>query len=630
MIRIRTLGPAAILADGIPPPPELLWRKHLALLIYLACSPRKTRTRQHLLGLLWSDRAESAARHSLNEALRIIRRTAGSDAVVTSVDQVSLTPTAIQLDLDEILAAIGNGDRETAAALVNGEFLEGFGVPGANEFEDWLRSERRVWRARGAEILAHRAVELARAGNSEKGRLAAARATRLDPEAEPIARAAVEVLALAGDVPGALAHYERYRATLADSLDVAPSAEFAALAERLRRLPQPRVRRGATAESDRRRAPLVGRESELERLQGAWAIAAGGRAAVAVVSGDLGTGKSRLVEELVRLTVIEGAVAAVARTVEADHGSPGAGIMALVRDGLLDARGLAGARVEALALFARDLPAWTDRFPAARLASPLALGAAFTDIVESISRESPVVLAIDDAEWCDRESILALEALIRDVHSRPFLLVLAFATYPSRADLERLEARVGHDLPGALILLGPLDAAAIRGLAEWTVPGMDQPALDRLSRRVMAETGGYPLLAVDLLHAIALGVDSTPGAESWPRPAVTLSQSLPGDLPDAVVAAVRVGFRRLSPDAQLVLGAASAGPDRVDPERLTLLLELPADRVDAALDELEWSRWLAADARGYTFRARLIQKIIGRDFTTGSMRRRWLARGGAN
>ena len=69
MIQCRTLGPIEITVDGNPAPPELLWRKHLALLLYLARSPRQARSREHLIGMLWGDRTESAARHSLSEAL---------------------------------------------------------------------------------------------------------------------------------------------------------------------------------------------------------------------------------------------------------------------------------------------------------------------------------------------------------------------------------------------------------------------------------------------------------------------------------------------------------------------------------------------------------------------------------
>src|SRR2546429_8634883 len=79
-LSVRVLGPARLTVDGAAAPPELLWRKHLALLVYLARSPRKSRTREHLLGLLWSDRTEALARHSLSEALRVLRRGLGGTA----------------------------------------------------------------------------------------------------------------------------------------------------------------------------------------------------------------------------------------------------------------------------------------------------------------------------------------------------------------------------------------------------------------------------------------------------------------------------------------------------------------------------------------------------------------------
>jgi DNA-binding SARP family transcriptional activator len=77
MITCRTLGPVEVSTDGGPPPAELLWRKHLALLVYLARSPRRTRSREHLIGLLWADKPETSARHSLREAVHVLRRCAG-------------------------------------------------------------------------------------------------------------------------------------------------------------------------------------------------------------------------------------------------------------------------------------------------------------------------------------------------------------------------------------------------------------------------------------------------------------------------------------------------------------------------------------------------------------------------
>jgi DNA-binding SARP family transcriptional activator len=168
VIVCRTLGPVEVIVDGVPAPPELLWRKHLALLIYLARSPRRTRSREHLIGLLWADRTEAAARHSLSEALRVIRRYAGQVSVEVTVGQVGLTGDAVELDVDRLEELAAAGDWEAASALVAGEFLEGFAVPDASEFEDWLAGERERWRRQGVEVLVRYADRLARAGKAQE------------------------------------------------------------------------------------------------------------------------------------------------------------------------------------------------------------------------------------------------------------------------------------------------------------------------------------------------------------------------------------------------------------------------------------------------------------------------------
>jgi hypothetical protein len=54
---------------------------------------------------------------------------------------------------------------------------------------------------------------------------------------------------------------------------------------------------------------------------------------------------------------------------------------------------------------------------------------------------------------------------------------------------------------------------------------------------------------------------------------------------------------------------------------------LARDDVIRALDELEWQRWLAADARGYTFVARIARSVVDRDMVTGGQRERIRAAG---
>src|SRR5205823_5394881 len=90
----------------------------------------------------------------------------------------------------------------------------------------------------------------------------------------------------------------------------------------------------------------------------------------------------------------------------------------------------------------------------------------------------------------------------------------------------------------------------------------DAMQLERLARRIVADSAGIPLLAVELLNAVAVGLDLQAVRGAWPQPLRTLQQTFPGDLPDAITAAVRVNFHRLSRDAQGVLLAAAGLPVR--------------------------------------------------------------------
>ena len=63
-----------------------------------------------------------------------------------------------------------------------------------------------------------------------------------------------------------------------------------------------------------------------------------------------------------------------------------------------------------------------------------------------------------------------------------------------------------------------------------------------------------------------------------------------------------------------------------DPRRLAVAIDLQGDRLDEALSELEWTRWLVPDPQGYTFSARLIKQVIARDFVSAATRRRVFGR----
>ncbi|HYC30691.1 MAG TPA: hypothetical protein VEB59_00295, partial [Gemmatimonadales bacterium] len=323
---------------------------------------------------------------------------------------------------------------------------------------------------------------------------------------------------------------------------------------------------------------------------------------------------------------LEGSAVAAVRAVEADLADAWSGVRALARGGLLDARGLAGAPGGALAALAADIPEWAERFAGARHEAPLPLGRAFCELLRAVAEEQPVFIAVDDAEWLDRDSLFSLTAALRDLAEAPVGVVLAVSSRTRPPAVDELRSRVGRDMAGAVLALGPLEPGALRALAREMLPRFTEVEIDRVVRRVGTDSAGVPLLAVELLRAVALGMDLGTTSGAWPEPFKTMEQTLPGDLPDAVVSAIRVGFRRLGRTAQQVLAAASILDDRVEPDVLARAAEVAAGELMPALDELEWHRWLVSEPRGYGFAARLVRQIVARDMLTAGQRRRILER----
>jgi hypothetical protein len=448
----------------------------------------------------------------------------------------------------------------------------------------------------------------------EEGRRLAGRALAAEPLSDVAVQTVMEAETLAGDPAAALEAFATFTRR-AQEAHTQPGPESVSLAERIRRRQGPRraLHAGRTESSWTRRAPLVGRDAVLAQLMDMWDQATGGSGATAVViQGDLGLGKTRVIEEFLDRVQLRGAAVARALAVRADRDDAGSVILGLASRGLLEAGGVAAAPPGALSAFARRSGTWAERFPAARSAGAEPVGTAFRQIG----------LAVDEAHWSDDESLATLEALARDARDRPLLLVLTAMPAADAPVLDAFRTSLGGAIAGRTITLERLTTKELRVLVSWALPRYAPDALDRLVRRVAVDSAGLPLLAIELLHAVTLGLDPEESVGAWPSPFRTLESTLPADLPDSIVAAVRVGFRALSPTAQQILCAMTVLPDRAPDTLVCQALGLPLEQGRPGLDELEWQRWVTADARGYAFTARIVRDIVGRDMLTDGQRRR--------
>ena len=613
MIRCQTLGPPLVRLHDGSAPAILQWRRNLALLVYLARSPKRTRAREHLMGLFWGDQPDEKARGSLKEAVRTLRSYV-RDGVESDRTRVRLGERAVALDVEELEALAGAGDEAAAARLIVGPFLEGFSIPGASEFDDWMSAQRRHWQRRSVDVLVSLSTKAAAAGDVATAEGTAQRALELDEHAELALRALMRALELGGKRASALtelaAFAERLKRDVGSDLD----AETRLLADRIRHAPGRGPAEGTSTPAtpaESRRAPLVGRSSELQRLVAAWAAVRQGHLGVVIVEGDGGTGKTRLAEEVASRARLDGAAVAAIRAVEADRTDAWSGVLNIAGAGLLGASGIAAASPAALAQLRGNAPLDS----ATR---------AFSEALRVVADEQPVLVVVDDAHWLDRESLLALGAAARDLTKSPVLLLLTTSPHLKRDELDELHAHIGREVSGTAVTLAPLGEEALHALARWAAPAYDQIQLERLVRRVLADSAGIPLLAVELLNAVAIGLDLQRVQGAWPEPFRTLQQTLPGGLPDVITAAIRVNFHRLPGDAQRVLVAAAVLGERVRPSVLERASGVKGIALATALDELEWQRWLTAEPRGYAFVARIVRDVVDRDMVVPGQRQRIL------
>jgi len=129
------LGTPTARVEGHEAPAEVLWRKNLALLIYLALSPNRTRTREHLVGVLWPETTERLARKSLTEAVRRLRKLLGATRLGSQGDAVTLNDAALEVDTIALEAATAADAQDPG--FIGGDFLEGFSLPDAPTFDQW-------------------------------------------------------------------------------------------------------------------------------------------------------------------------------------------------------------------------------------------------------------------------------------------------------------------------------------------------------------------------------------------------------------------------------------------------------------------------------------------------------------
>lgn len=209
-----------------------------------------------------------------------------------------------------VSAARTVADWQTAVDLYHGPLLPGW-------YEEWLAPERERLQQlflQAGETLLHLLENQRRYPAAIQ---TAQHLLRHDPLHEPTYRCLMRLQALSGGKADALRTYHTCATLLEQELGVTPDEATHALYEQLLHAgfdlaPAP------TTEPETAITPLVGRDEEWSQLKYAWQMAARGRTSMVLISGEAGTGKSRLAAELLQWAQRQGIAAATTRSYEAE------------------------------------------------------------------------------------------------------------------------------------------------------------------------------------------------------------------------------------------------------------------------------------------------------------------------
>ncbi len=225
-------------------------RKALALLAYLAVTG-SPHSREALATLLWPEYDQSRALANLRRELSRLKDALGEQALTVDRLQVTLSSQAgLWLDVTAFQAYLKEGLRHThpqnsycaecleafqnAVAMYQGDFMAGFSLPDAPEFDEWQFFQAEELRRSLTEAL-KRLIELHNAqGEYAQAIPYARRWLSLDTLDEPAHRLLMQLYAWSGQQSAALRQYEECRRILFEELDNEPEAETQALYEAIK------------------------------------------------------------------------------------------------------------------------------------------------------------------------------------------------------------------------------------------------------------------------------------------------------------------------------------------------------------------------------------------------------------
>lgn len=584
-LHIQLLGDFQILDQG-QPVQGLRSRRMQTLLAYLLLHRHAPQSRQRIAFLFWPDTSEAQARANLRNLLHRLRETWPESQAYLDISPHTLlwriSPDC-QLDVADFESRLAQAEaaaHESDAihhlrAVV--ELYQGDLLP--DMYDEWLAPERS--RLRQAYLLTlERVVTLLEDGRDYQTAIHYAhRMLNAEPLSEAAHRQLMRLHMLARDRAGALRAYHACATILQNELGVEPSAATCQVYEQILHSPdQPPVKQAVPSAS-----PLIGRQAQWKRLTSIGRHLAAGRVPpqAILIRGEAGIGKTRLAKEFIDWAHRQGSTTIWATCYAAEANLPYAPAIRCLRSisftGLESVWQVEIGRLlpELLGETEQNQPGLTEPWQRQRLFEAMARAL--------LTQKQPIVIALDDLQWCDKETLTWLHYLFRfDQRARlMFLGTIRSEELVDQQFLARLAPALQQSEQWSDIRLPRLDEQETGQLAAHLTHR--QFASSDVSA-LYHSTEGNPLFIVETVRAGLDTLPVDPASPGHPQAPAT-----------PVIASVLANrLEQLSPTARWVVDLAAVIGREFRFEVLEQAAQWDEELLMQGLDEL-WQRRIVRD-----------------------------------
>jgi DNA-binding CsgD family transcriptional regulator len=371
---------------------------------------------------------------------------------------------------------------------------------------------------------------------------------------------------------------------------------------------------------------MVGRDLPVQALQRLFEQTRSKHGQVALVSGEAGIGKSRLIREL--KAHLPTALILQGNCFEADQTLPYAPIADLLRTffASLNAPRKSAIIAELGSELIQLLPELTQDYPGAAQRSgdteleKRRLHQALVQLLAGLSAAQPLLFIIEDIHWCDDASLEFLSFLARRLSGQPLLLLLTYRDDEVGTALDQFLAHLDRERLTTEFRLPRLTVETV-GTMVRAIFEMERAPRNEFVDAIYNLSEGNPFFIEEMLKSLVASGDIFITDGKWGRK--PLSEL---DIPRTVQVSLRQRLSQLTTEAQQMLSAAAVAGRHFDFTLLQHLTGIPEIELLRLIRELKDAQFVVEEnADTFAFRHALTRQAVYQDLLVRERRALHLA-----